>query len=67
MKENEMALEVLSDTSQGQPQSGSPSRQITPALEESDEAECNAIQPAQPPVVVPGSNLFLSRPDGVYY
>jgi len=67
MRENETALEVLPDTLQGQNQSDSPNQQITPALEEDNEAECNEIQPAQPPVVVPGSNVFISRPDGVYY
>lgn len=67
MKENETALDVLPDTSQSQTQSDSPNLQITPALEEGNEADCNENQSSQPPVVVPGSNLFISRPDGVYY
>lgn len=67
MKEMETALEVLPDTSQGQTQSDSPNQLIASALDEGNEADCNENQSTQPPVVVPGSNLFLSRPDGVYY
>jgi len=67
MEDKEKALGVLPDTSQSQNQSDSPDRQIAPALEEGNESDCNENHSALSPVVVPGSNLFITRPDGVYF